>query len=127
MKIEKDHLKALNIKHAKSFDKWYRMLGGLSSELLSCQDSIMELEIIFDNRWPIKEKTYEGTALQIARSWKIHQELDEATTYKVYFYEYVHFEEKRANGAMINNNDPVSKVRRLLKMPIRIVEASLMN
>ena len=65
-------------------DKHYRMHAGLSSDLVSYEDGIIELEIRVTKRWP---KSHEVTALQLANSWRWNDELVQAKGYLVHIYD----------------------------------------
>ena len=74
-------LEAVRDKHIRKVDKFYRMYGGLSSDLISFEKHVIELEIRFSNRWP---KPLETTAKQLAKSWQRNKLLNEANSYVVH-------------------------------------------
>ena len=71
-------------RHIYSIDKLYRMHAGLSSDLISYEDGIIELEIRVTKRWP---KSHEVTALQLADCWRGQPELDQAKGCLVHIYD----------------------------------------
>jgi len=71
-------------RHIYSVDKLYRMHAGISSDLVSYEDEIIELEIRVTERWP---KSHEVTALQLANCWRRNRELDQAKGYLVHIYD----------------------------------------
>lgn len=72
-------------RHVRGIDKFYRMYAGLSSELLSYESGVIELEIRRSARWP---KPPEETAAQLAECWRGHnEELADAVAFLVHIYE----------------------------------------
>ena len=76
-------LEAVRDKHIRKVDKFYRMYGGLSSDLISFEKHAIELEIRYSKRWP---KPLGTTAKQLAKSWQRNKLLNEANSYVVHFY-----------------------------------------
>ena len=64
---EKIDIEAISRRHIYSIDKLYRMHGGLSSDLVSYDSGVIELEIRKGKRWP---KPPELKARQLAECWK---------------------------------------------------------
>ena len=82
---EKIDIKAISQRHIHRIDKLYRMHGGLSSELVSYESGVIELEIRKGKRWP---KPPEVTARQLAECWRSsNQELSGAVAFVVHLYE----------------------------------------
>lgn len=85
MEEEEIDIKAVSLSHVQRIDKLYRMHGGLSSELVSYESGVIELEIRKGERW---KKTPEVTARQLAECWKSHnRELSGAVAFVVHIYE----------------------------------------
>ncbi len=71
-------------RHIYSIDKLYRMHAGLSSDLVSYENWIIDLDIRVTKRWP---KSLEVTALQMADCWLGKPELVQAKGYLVHIYD----------------------------------------
>tara|TARA_R110000850_G_scaffold135382_6_gene256588 strand:+ start:598 stop:1065 length:468 start_codon:yes stop_codon:yes gene_type:complete len=77
-------IKAISQRHICSIDKLYRMHGGLSSNLISYDDRVIELEIRTSPKWT---KSPEVTARQLAECWKRNRELSDAVGFVVHLYD----------------------------------------
>lgn len=87
MKEEQEpiNLAAISRRHIHGIDKLYRMHAGLSSELVSYESEVIELEIRHGARW---KKSPEVTARQMADCWRNHNpELSAAVAFLVHIYE----------------------------------------
>ena len=79
------NIAAISDRHIRRIDKLYRMHGGLSSNLLSYDDQVIELEIRKTARW---NRSPEVTARQLADSWRSgNAELSGAVAFLVHLYE----------------------------------------
>ena len=125
-------INAINQRYIHTIDKLYRMHGGLSSELMAFHNGVLYIDISVDDRWPLKEKTLKGTALQIAQSWRGNSELKHAFGYHVFICHRIVFEEKAyKNTEAILDTELYKKQfknmldlqKRRLKIPVGIVEA----
>tara|TARA_R110002096_G_scaffold233047_8_gene423027 strand:- start:2129 stop:2551 length:423 start_codon:yes stop_codon:yes gene_type:complete len=76
-------IQAISQRHICSIDKLYRMYGGLSSNLISYDNQVIELEIRKSSKWT---KTPEVTARQLADCWKRNRELSDAVAFVVHLY-----------------------------------------
>lgn len=85
MKDQELDIDAINLSHAHRIDKWFRMYAGLSSELMSYESGVIELEIRKSAKWT---RSHEATARQFADTWKrSNQELSEAVAFLVHLYD----------------------------------------
>ena len=76
-------LEEIRDRHISGTDKYLRIYGGLSSDLISFDNQIIELEVRFSEKWT---KPLEETALQLATSWKKNSILLEAKGYLVHLF-----------------------------------------
>ena len=82
---EKIDIKTISQRHVRRIDKFYRMCAGLSSELLSYESGVIELEIRKSTRW---DKSPRETANQLAECWRSgNPELAGASRFLVHIYE----------------------------------------
>jgi len=85
MKEDEIDIQAISQSHVRRFDKWYRMCAGLSSDLVSYESGVIELEIRKSARWP---KSPLVTARQLAEDWRrANPGLSDAVAFLVHIYE----------------------------------------
>ena len=65
--MEKELIDIISNRHIRSYDKWYRMCAGLSSDLIDLDDGVLYLTIYKSNVW---KKDDIVTARQFANEWK---------------------------------------------------------
>lgn len=92
-------LEKIRDRHINGTDKYLRIYGGLSSNLISFNNQIIELEVRFSEKWT---KPLDVTAHQLATSWKGNSILLEATGYLVHLF-------KRQNNPGVAARYPKSK------------------
>ncbi|MBK7438633.1 MAG: hypothetical protein IPI77_18215 [Saprospiraceae bacterium] len=79
--MEKELIDIISNRHIRSYDKWYRMCAGLSSNLIDLDDGVLYLTIYKSNVW---KKDDIVTARQFATEWKSNNpELKTARKYEV--------------------------------------------
>jgi len=121
---DKIDIKAVSQRHVSSIDKLYRMHGGLSSELISYDSGVIELEIRKGKWWP---KTPEVTARQLAECWKSrNRELSDAVAFVVHIYE-----EKTPTGFSVpadqlKNKDAISVLAETIRQMIEAPRADIL-
>jgi hypothetical protein len=77
------NLREIARRHIYKIDKWYRMFGGASSDLLSFEDGTLTLEVRLDKR---AQTSATEMALKLAKSWRYERELHGAERFVVYVY-----------------------------------------
>lgn len=77
------NLKAINARHVRNSDKWYRMFAGAASMLTSFKQGIIHLDIHVDNRL---DEPLEQITGKIAKSWLLEEELQHAQGYLAHLY-----------------------------------------
>ena len=117
---EKLDIKAISRRHVNRIDKLYRMHGGLSSELLSYESEVIELEIRKGKRWP---KVPKVTARQLADCWKSsNHELSGAVAFVVHIYEQTAPTGFSVPADQLKNNDAISAlaeiIRNMMESPV---------
>ncbi|MCB1086842.1 MAG: hypothetical protein KDM63_07340 [Verrucomicrobiae bacterium] len=72
-------LEAVNRRHIRSIDKFFRIYCGAASRLLSYEGGLLELEILLDDR--LRDPSPEVLSRRIAPTWRRAPELRDATGY----------------------------------------------
>jgi hypothetical protein len=83
MGLENIALAALNERHLRTSDKFFRMFAGAASVITAFEDGIISLEIRVDNRLSLP---VEMITRNIAKSWRHEKELESATGYVAHIY-----------------------------------------
>lgn len=86
-------LAAINERHVRGVDKWYRMCVGAASNLTSFENGIVYLDIHVDNRL---DQPLAGITRKIAQSWLMEEELKCADGYSAHIYK-----TERPSGGMV--------------------------
>jgi len=117
---EEIDIKAISQRHIHRIDKLYRMCAGLSSDLVSYESGVIELEIRKGKRWP---KPPEVTARQLAECWRhSNRELSGAVAFVVHIYEQRTPTGFSVPAGQLQDKEAVSvfaeSIRQLIKAPV---------
>jgi len=84
--LSKQEVSALNFKHVKSVDKFYRMFIGVGSQLVEAKNDCLTIEINVNDKW-LAKKSLTATALHFLNDWKsFNKELQAFHYHRVYIY-----------------------------------------
>ena len=121
---EKIDIEAISRRHIYSIDKLYRMHGGLSSDLVSYDSGVIELEIRKGKRWP---KPPELKARQLAECWKSsNRELSNAVAFIVHIDEHKAPTGFSVPADLLKNKDAISALAESIRQTINAPRADIL-